>query len=599
MSFKILAQLKLKSKVCFAQLRVFISFSFIVSLIFSLSLVFSFGSLISVEAASAGFNSGTVSIDKYYLNGVSPVKTLTAAPGDFITVRLNYSNTSAISATNVSINDALPSSTFEYIPNTLKNCLIDSTNCVSLNNNSFNGINLSTTSGAGFYSYPSDVSAGNLEFGRLKYLHFSTCSQVSGNKEIFIQSIDNTSIFTPNCNAVAGGSTVISYSSSAILGKRYLHQTTCVYGSGEKEIFTQSVDNSSSFTADCSALSGSSVSSSDTIDLYSPSNAFGYIEYQMKSNIDNINTNLSTDAGNFGTSPTLSSSDFTTLTDNMANSLSLKVYCDQIDPTGGERNLSLSDAELRAGQDFRCDYQAKICPVVFEDANTNGQKNTVETLIPNIVVALKSSDGITTISTITTDMTNQCFENLVHGRNYKLEIGSPPTGANTTGGDTKFKLINYQISQYDALFGYSDGSLNLSVPANVSLPTISVDSKPNDVSTIITPIQVIDTRLSNPGWTLTATTSDFASQTLQDVSIPVSNAFKNSPGSVTVNEGQTNGVNIGDLKTINSVTDNMSIFSGSTGNSKGNYQISTTITLTVPSFSRATSYQSVYTYTII
>jgi hypothetical protein len=98
---------------------------------------------------------------------------------------------------------------------------------------------------------------------------------------------------------------------------------------------------------------------------------------------------------------------------------------------------------------------------------------------------------------------------------------------------------------------------------------------------------------------LTATTSDFASQTLQDVSIPVANAFKNSPGSVTINEGQTNGVNIGDLKTINSVTDNMSIFSGSTGNSKGNYQISTTITLTVPSFSRATSYQSTYTYTII
>ncbi len=554
-----------------------------------------------VQAASTTLGSGTVSIDKYYVSANTEVKTLTTAQGDFVTVRLRYQNTASISDQDVVLSDALPSPKFEYIPGTLKNCLISSANCATLNDGLWSGLNLATSTSAGFYGYSGAAPTGNLEFGRSKYAHLVTCSQPSGSKESFIQSIDDTSIFAASCGSVSGSSVIQDYSSIQILGQRYLHQTVCGFSGGEKEIFTQSVDNSASFTPDCSGLTGSSVASSSTLDLYSPANGGGYIEYKMKSDVvEDYQSTINTDIGEYGSNPSLVSSSFSTLTDNMASSLALKVYCDIISPTGGERNLTLADAELRANQDFRCVYQASLCPVVFEDVNSNGVYDSgVDTLKTGVQILLQNSGDNAVLASITSNNTTQCFPNLLHGRDYRLNISSPPTGVSTTGGDSKIQTVSYQNNQKTVEFGYANGSIILNVPASVVLPAIKVDSKPNDVSTLISPIQVIDTRLANPGWTVTASVNDFTSQAIPDSILRVANAFKSSPKSVTVNDGSIGGITIGDQKTVNSTIDTMNIFAGTVGNSKGNYQIDTNITLTVPSLTRASSYESVYTYTII
>jgi hypothetical protein len=614
--------------------------------------------VLPVQATTTGVTGGNVSLNKYYFDGTNEVKTLVTAPGDYITVRLKYDNSSNASGTNVVLNDSLPGSKFSFIPGTLKNCLVSSANCTNLSDTLFTGLNLVTTPSAGFYSYANTAATGNLELGRYKYAHVVTCTQASGKNESFIQSVDNTSIFVPSCSAISGSSTVANYSTFPILGQRYIHLAVCLFGTGEKEIFTQSIDNNASFTPVCSSFSGSSVDSSSTLDLlanrylhqtictqsggekeiftqstdnnasftascaslggsltvdsssttdlYSASNAQGYIEYQMKSILnEDFNSSLNTDIGDYGTnaslvSPFLTNAVNSTLTDNMQNSLALKVYCDQINPTGGERNLSLSDAELRAGQDFRCNYQASICPVVFEDVNTNGKYDDgIDTLNSGVQVQLQSTNGATTYDTLTTTNTVQCIPNLLHGRNYKVNLSSPPTGISTTGGDSKNQLISYKTTTANVEFGYSNGSLVLNVPSYIALPALQVSNSVTPANGTITPIQVIDTRLANPGWTLTATVNDFVKTIDSNEKIVVTNQFRNTPASVTINTGQSGGISIGDQKTVNSTSDTMSIFRGNPGNSKGDYQINTDVTLFVPAFISAGLYRSTYIYTII
>jgi hypothetical protein len=193
----------------------------------------------------------------------------------------------------------------------------------------------------------------------------------------------------------------------------------------------------------------------------------------------------------------------------------------------------------------------------------------------------------------------QCFQNLLHGRTYRVNIPLPPTGSNTTGGDSIIKLIGYRESTFDANFGYGNGLLYLNAPLSLNLPSLTVSATAIDTSGDISPIQVIDTRISNPGWTLTATVNNFVSSAIQAEDIPVANKFRSTPGSVTVNDGQTNGISIGDAKTVTSTTDSVSIFSGTTGSSKGNYAISNNILLTVPPYIRATAYSTNFIFTII
>lgn len=609
---------------------------------------------IQVQAASTTFGSGQVYVEKFYLNNTSEVKTLVTAPGDYITVRIKYSNSNSASAINSTITDTLPNSTFNYISGTLKNCLLTSLNCSTLSDSLFSGNNLTVSPSAGFFGNNNNSSSGNLEFGKKRYLHSTLCSTSNSDREHFLQSINNSSIFTPSCSPVSGSSNVLNYFNLDLLGNRYIYQTVCLQASGEKESFIQGVGNANTFTPVCTSLSvtatldsssvldlqnqrylyqnvcnqpsgnkeifiqgvgntngftpscsslggGATLDSSLVIDTLETNNSAGFIEYQMKSTAVEDYASLSnTDIGNYGTNATLSSTEFTSITDTtMLESIALKVFCDTINPTGGERNLNLSDAEIRAGQDFRCNYQSSICPTVFEDQNTNGMKDVSEPLISGVDVQLKSQDGNTVLATITSNNSSQCFQNLSHGRTYKVVVPLPPVGNNLTGGDTKDVYVNYRQSEIPVTFGYGFGSLVLNAPTSINFPGLTVSATPNDTTANIVPIQVIDTRLSNPGWSLSALVSNFNSSTVQADPIPVANAFFNSPETVTINDGQTGGINIGESKRITSATEAMSIFQGNQGQSKGDYSINSRVTLTVPAYIRATNYSTNYIFTII
>ena len=609
---------------------------------------------IQVQAASTSFGSGQVYIEKFYLNNNIEVKSLITAPGDYITVRIKYSNSNSASALNSAITDTLPNSSFIYTSGTLKNCLISNLTCSTLSDSLFSGNNLTVSPSAGFFGNNNNASSGNLELGKKRYLHSTLCSTNNSDREHFLQSLNNSSIFTPSCSQVSGSSNVINYFNLDLLGNRYIYQTVCLQASGEKESFIQAVGNANSFTPSCSVLSGTAtvdsnsvidllnqryiyqtvcnqpsgnkelfiqgvgningftpscsslggsatIDSSLVIDTLETSNSAGFIEYEMKSTAVEDYASLSnTDIGNYGTNATLSSSEFTSITDTtMLESIALKVFCDTINPTGGERNLNLSDAEIRAGQDFRCNYQNSICPIVFEDQNTNGLKGISEPLITGVDVQLKSFDGNTVLATITSNNSAQCFQNLSHGRTYKVVVPLPPVGNNLTGGNTKDVYVNYRQSEIPVTFGYGFGSLVLNAPTSINFPSLTVSATPNDTTANIVPIQVIDTRLSNPGWSLSALVGNFNSSTVQAEPIPVANAFFNSPETVTVNDGQTGGINIGESKRITSATEAMSIFQGNQGQSKGNYSINSRVTLTVPAYIRATNYSTNYIFTII
>jgi len=615
-----------------------------------LSFIFSWFSInsINVQAASASFNGGQVSIDKFYVDDNLEVTSLVIAPGDTVTVRLKYDNTSPVSATNAIIADSLADTKFSYVAGTLKNCLINSNNCVNLNDGLFSGQNLTVNPLAGYFGYADNSAAGNLELGKKLFLHNTICNQSNNDKESFIQLVDNSSLYVPSCTL--SGGTLLNNANFSLLGKRYLHQTTCNLSNGQKEIFVQSVDNistftpscgtlgislsssqtidllgnrylhqttcnlsngqkeifvqeasnSGTFTPDCSAIAGATVDTSTTFDLYFTGNGNGYIEYQMESNIvEDYTSSSNVDLGSYGSNVSLSSNDFSIITDVMVNTIEVKVFCDTISPVGALRNITLSDAELRSGQDFRCNYQASICPVVFDDLNTNGRYDLTDILISGVEVLLQTADGLQTINTLTTTNSSSCFANLAHGRNYRLNIPTPPPGSNTTGGNIITQKINYLSNQIQAYFGYSNGTLILNVPDFVVLPSLSVASVETFSQTQITPIQVIDTRQANAGWTLTSTVDDFEARNQNSLKIPIGGAFRNTPGSVQANSGQTNGINIGDQKIANSTSDSLSIFSAGPGQSLGDFQIGTTIRLTVPPFTRSANYETRYIYTII
>ncbi len=61
------------------------------------------------------------------------------------------------------------------------------------------------------------------------------------------------------------------------------------------------------------------------------------------------------------------------------------LHCDYLDPSNATRNLNLTDAELRADQDFRCKDIGEFCVQVFQDLNSDGIKNNSDSLLLAIV----------------------------------------------------------------------------------------------------------------------------------------------------------------------------------------------------------------------
>jgi len=604
------------------------------SLVFS-TLILGF---LPVFTSSTSFNDGQVSLSKVYVNGSSEVNTLEIGPGDVVKVRLKYNNNSAISAQNVNIQETLPPG-FTLVSSSIKNCLLG-TKCVSLGDSLVSGSTLNVAPLAGYFNYSNIATSSNLEFGKKaylystvctqgsekeifeqnlgnsslflgdcsgttagllsltntldllgnRYLHQTTCTQTSGSKEIFIQSIDNSTSHTGDCS-IAGGS-VSGTNTLDLLGNRYLHQTTCTQTSGSKEVFIQSIDNSTSHTGDCSNAGGS-ISNTNTFDLLDRSRASGYVEYQMKSDLD-------IDLISYGTTATMTGNSFVNINENLGGSLVLRMFCENILPVNAQRSLTLSDAELRTDQDFTCNYNARLCPVVFQDIDSNGIKNGGDTFIDNTSVQLLASNQITVLDTLNyTSGVSPCFNSTVGGQTYYLKIPTPPTAASTTGGNTLIQYVSYNTGRRDVYFGYTSGELTLSTPASISLSSLQVSTTDTTSSGVVPDITVIDSRLGAPGWTLSATVNNFVATDSSNFTISVAGKLTNTPGTTLITNGNSTGVQPGNVKTVTSTVDPAPILSTSSGNGTGNYKVETGIDLIVPPFVRASAYNSSYIFTLI
>ena len=554
------------------------------SLVFS-TLILGF---LPVFTSSTSFNDGQVSLSKVYVNGSSEVNTLEIGPGDVVKVRLKYNNNSAISAQNVNIQETLPPG-FTLVSSSIKNCLLG-TKCVSLGDSLVSGSTLNVAPLAGYFNYSNIATSSNLEFGKKAYLYSTVCTQGS-EKEIFEQNLGNSSLFLGDCSGTTAG--LLSLTNTLdLLGNRYLHQTTCTQTSGSKEVFIQSIDNSTSHTGDCSNAGGS-ISNTNTFDLLDRSRASGYVEYQMKSDLD-------IDLISYGTTATMTGNSFVNINENLGGSLVLRMFCENILPVNAQRSLTLSDAELRTDQDFTCNYNARLCPVVFQDIDSNGIKNGGDTFIDNTSVQLLASNQITVLDTLNyTSGVSPCFNSTVGGQTYYLKIPTPPTAASTTGGNTLIQYVSYNTGRRDVYFGYTSGELTLSTPASISLSSLQVSTTDTTSSGVVPDITVIDSRLGAPGWTLSATVNNFVATDSSNFTISVAGKLTNTPGTTLITNGNSTGVQPGNVKTVTSTVDPAPILSTSSGNGTGNYKVETGIDLIVPPFVRASAYNSSYIFTLI
>lgn len=281
-----------------------------------------------------------------------------------------------------------------------------------------------------------------------------------------------------------------------------------------------------------------------------------------------------------------------------------QVYCEP-----PSIDVTLGDAELRTDQNFTCSYNSRICPIVYADADNDATRDAGEVVYRGVEVELTNDTETVVIYTESTDNgENACFAPLTDGETYRVRIlnGSgtnwPSPNINTTGYDPSFPNIQeYSITTTSgtqlAEFGFSPGGITFNVPTTVTLPQVDVSNSDQDSSVVITPITVEDTRDAITDWSLTATVDDFVSVDTQST-IPVANAFENENGSITVTNGLANGISAGNRYTITGTTDPFTVMTGTNTNGTGLFSIDSTITLTIPPFTPAKSYNSVITYTL-
>lgn len=272
--------------------------------------------------------------------------------------------------------------------------------------------------------------------------------------------------------------------------------------------------------------------------------------------------------------------------------------CDNLQPSNNQLDLTLSDAELRTDQDFSCNFNARICPIVFSDDDGDGLRDTGEVALEGVTVVLSDPGETTTYYTIETDSgENSCFEPLADGQSYLVRVTTPPTPFLTTGSETASFTIGSDSGIQTPLFGYSNGQINLNVPASITFPSRTTQSVADTTSVTLSFVEVIDTRLGSPGFSVTATIDDLTS--VASDTIPVANAFTSTPQTVNVINGVGTGVTPGPQKTVTSTSDPFTVIEASAGNGTGTYQIDDAFDLIVPPFTPAGTYNSVITFTVI
>jgi hypothetical protein len=116
------------------------------------------------------------------------------------------------------------------------------------------------------------------------------------------------------------------------------------------------------------------------------------------------------------------------------------------------------------------------------------------------------------------------------------------------------------------------GTLSISAPANATLSAIDLDTLPDtggDSTGTISGIVVKDHRAGAPGWSATATCSDFASGT---DTIAVTN-LSITPSAITaIGNSSLTGVAAGSAHTYTGITDPASLMTATATNGRGRYQ---------------------------
>jgi SdrD B-like domain/WxL domain surface cell wall-binding len=316
---------------------------------------------------------------------------------------------------------------------------------------------------------------------------------------------------------------------------------------------------------------------------------YGFIEYKIKS--------VSTAVGLYGTNVTMTGN-FGTITAEAQRTIDI-IGCGTRNPTNWQRNLTLGDAELRSDQDFTCNFTPKICPVVFNDLDNDGIQSVNETNVGGQTISLYREDGVTLVTTIVTNAAGTvCFDSIAGGGAiYKVENPNPITPYNTTGGNLKTVTIGSNDAITVVKFGFSSGTLALSVPVSVAFPASTTSSVTQTRCTEINPIQVTDTRGDQPGWSVTAVVDNFADLT-NTKTLLVANKFRSEPGTLTVISGLS-GPQVGNSKTVASPTDAFTLMSVGAGQGKGVYRLNQSICQILDPYTVSGDYRTIITFTII
>jgi hypothetical protein len=604
-----------------------------------------YNSQIRSSAESIVFGNGQISLDKKYISGDTEFDSISSVNGTTITVRLKYNNTANQSATAVSLVDFIPAQ-LALKSGSIKNCYADAA-CITIPDSVFSGNAIQIAPHAGYFGYPTTATQSNLELGRKKYVKLETdalyalgftdtaCNlraentpnfdnpsfcvgtdhyqdimnaDISGNRYLKLQTDVQSSLpsgYTERtCNLRSDNISTFGSSpfcqdrdfhaeemTADLLGNRYLKLQTDTIASivhSEKTCNLRS-DNNPSFGSPSFCGSRDTRAYSMNTDLYDPARAIGYIEYQM-----NIGPTVT---GILGTNATMSGS-FGSLTDTSLNTIDI-INCDVKNPLNWLRNVTLSDAELRTDQDFTCNYQPKICPIVFLDLNNNGIKDSGETNSAGQSIELLRGDGTTVVTTLTTDAGgNNCFDSLAGGgTEYKIRNINPLTIYSTTGLNTKTTLVSSSTTTTTIYFGYSAGILTMTAPSTTTFQTRNTQTTSQTSCAAINPIQVTDSRITNPGWSLSATIDNFIAPA-QQANISVSNKLSMNPGNINIISGQS-GTQQGIGKTVVSTTDPVSIMYSGAGSGLGVYEIDLGLCLQLDPYTPAGNYQSTITYTLI
>jgi hypothetical protein len=256
-----------------------------------------------------------------------------------------------------------------------------------------------STFGAGF-------NTGQVEIIDLlgsRYLHNQSCSNGSIRQyypKLANNLLTQSPLSNPDCiiKFGTGFSSPIDQVTD-ILGQRYSQVQSC--GNGSSTVYlTTNFDSNGSPTAltnsQCENLVGAGfvAGTGNSLDMYSSSlnNSRGYIQFSL-AKTDQLDEEITIAKS----TASLRGDGVTSDRPNVDLSINFVTgggfRCPYLEPLGGLRNISLSDAEFRTDQDFYCNYESKICPVVFEDTDNDGQLDQNESLVGNQQFNLLDGSG--------------------------------------------------------------------------------------------------------------------------------------------------------------------------------------------------------------